>query len=114
MSEYAAMIFAQSAKEPHEPQPRTARTAAANRTNRDRTACVKLLLGSTVYYKMKLPRCKYINRFYITPKLREAFLFQVPNSFGIFLITFAILKNPFANPRKKVANLVMEFAMFLS
>ena len=30
------MILAQSAKEPHEPQPRTARTAAANRTNRDR------------------------------------------------------------------------------
>ena len=70
MSEYAAMIFAQSAKqphepqqrtartatsnrtnrnrEPHEPQPRTARTVTANRTNRDRTACVKLLLGSTV------------------------------------------------------------------
>ena len=47
----------------------------------------------------------------ITAKLREAFLFQVPNSFGIFLITFAILKNPFA---KKVANLLMEFAMFLS
>ena len=36
MSEYAAMIFAQSAKEPHEPQPRTARTATANRTNRNR------------------------------------------------------------------------------
>ena len=50
----------------------------------------------------------------ITVKLREAFLFQVPNSFGIFLITFAILKNPFANPMKKVANLLMEFAMFLS
>ena len=50
----------------------------------------------------------------VTAKLREAFLFQVPNSFGIFLITFAILKNPFANPLKKVANLLMEFAMFLS
>ena len=50
----------------------------------------------------------------ITAKLREAFLFQVPNSFGIFLISFAILKNPFANPLKKVANLLMEFAMFLS
>ena len=50
----------------------------------------------------------------ITAKLREAFLFQVPNSFGIFLITFAILKNPFAIPLKKVANLLMEFAMFLS
>ena len=50
----------------------------------------------------------------ITAKLREAFLFQVPNSFGIFLITFAILKNPFANSLKKVANLLMEFAMFLS
>ena len=49
-----------------------------------------------------------------TAKLREAFLFQVPNSFGIFLITFAILKNPFANPLKKVANPLMEFAMFLS
>ena len=49
-----------------------------------------------------------------TAKLREAFLFQVPNSFGIFLITFAILKNPFANPLKKVANLLMKFAMFLS
>ena len=36
MSEYAAMIFAQSAKEPHEPQPQTARTATANRTNRNR------------------------------------------------------------------------------
>ena len=36
MSEYAAMIFGQSAKEPHEPQPRTARTATANRTNRNR------------------------------------------------------------------------------
>ena len=46
----------------------------------------------------------------ITAKLREAFLFQVPNSFGIFLISFAILKNPFANPLKKVANLLMEFA----
>ena len=51
---------------------------------------------------------------YLTAKLREAFLFQVPNSFGIFLITFAILKNPFANPLKKVANLLMKFAMFLS
>ena len=51
---------------------------------------------------------------FITAKLREAFLFQVPNSFGIFLISFAILKNPFANPLKKVANLLMEFAMFLS
>ena len=52
---------------------------------------------------------------FITAKLREAFLFQVPNSFGIFLvITFAILKNPFANPLNKVANLLMEFAMFLS
>ena len=50
----------------------------------------------------------------ITAKLREAFLFQVPNPFGIFLITFAILKNPFANPLKKVANPLMEFAMFLS
>ena len=50
----------------------------------------------------------------VTAKLREAFLFQVPNSFGIFLITFAILKNPFANPLKKVANLLMEFVMFLS
>ena len=50
----------------------------------------------------------------ITAKLREAFLFQVPNSFAIFLITFAILKNPFANPLKKVANLLMEFAMSLS
>ena len=30
----------------------------------------------------------------ITAKLREAFLFQVPNPFGIFLITFAILKKP--------------------
>ena len=49
-----------------------------------------------------------------TAKLPEAFLFQVPNSFGIFLISFAILKNPFANPLKKVANLLMEFAMFLS
>ena len=49
-----------------------------------------------------------------TAKLREAFLFQAPNSFGIFLISFAILKNPFANPLKKVANLLMEFAMFLS
>ena len=67
MSEYATMIFALSAKEPHEPQPRTAtanrtnrnrephepqpqtaRIVTANRTNRDRTACVKLLLGSTV------------------------------------------------------------------
>ena len=28
----------------------------------------------------------------ITAKLREAFLFEVLNSFGIFLITFAILK----------------------
>ena len=38
---------------------------------------------------------------------------SVPN--GIFLlISFAILKNPFANPLKKVANLLMEFAMFLS
>ena len=46
----------------------------------------------------------------ITAKLREAFLFQVPNSFGIFLNSFAILKNPFANPLKKVANLLMEFA----
>ena len=36
MSEYAAMILAQSAKELHEPQPRTARTATANRTNRNR------------------------------------------------------------------------------
>ena len=36
MSEYAAMIFAKSAKEPHEPQPRAARTATANRTNRNR------------------------------------------------------------------------------
>ena len=35
-SEYAAIIFAQSAKEPHEPQPRTARTATANRPNRNR------------------------------------------------------------------------------
>ena len=51
---------------------------------------------------------------HITAKLREAFLFEVLNSFGIFLITFAILKNPFANPLKKVANLLMEFAMFLS
>ena len=51
---------------------------------------------------------------YITAKLREALLFQVPNSFGIFLTSFAILKNPFANPLKKVANLLMEFAMFLS
>ena len=50
----------------------------------------------------------------LTAKLREAFLFQAPNSFGIFLISFAILKNPFANPLKKVANLLMEFAMFLS
>ena len=50
----------------------------------------------------------------ITAKLREAFLFQVPNWFGIFLITFAILKNPFANPLKKIANLLMEFVMFLS
>ena len=50
----------------------------------------------------------------VTAKLREAFLFQIPNSFGIFLISFAILKNPFANPLKKVANLLMEFAMFLS
>ena len=50
----------------------------------------------------------------LTAKLREAFLFEVLNSFGIFLITFAILKNPFANPLKKVANLLMEFAMFLS
>ena len=50
----------------------------------------------------------------VTAKLREAFLFEVLNSFGIFLITFAILKNPFANPLKKVANLLMEFAMFLS
>ena len=56
---------------------------------------------------------KYICGF-ITAKLREAFLFEVLNSFGIFLITFAILKNPFANPLKKVANLLMEFAMFLS
>ena len=55
-----------------------------------------------------------LNLLAITAKLREAFLFQVPNSFGIFLITFAILKNPFANPLKKVANLLMEFAMFLS
>ena len=36
MSEYAAMILAQSAKEPREPQPRAARTATANRTNRNR------------------------------------------------------------------------------
>ena len=43
-----------------------------------------------------------------TAKLREAFLFQVPNSFGIFLITFAILKNPFANPLKKVANGIVQ------
>ena len=50
----------------------------------------------------------------ITAKLREAFLFEVLNSFGIFLITFGILKNPFANLLKKVANLLMEFAMFLS
>ena len=50
----------------------------------------------------------------LTAKLREAFLFEVLNSFGIFLITFAILKNPFANPLKKAANLLMEFAMFLS
>ena len=47
-SEYAAMIFAQSVKESHEPQPRTARaatltartvtarTVTANRTNRSR------------------------------------------------------------------------------
>ena len=70
------MIFAQSAKEPHEPQPRTARTATANRTNRsrephepqprtaqttaanrmnrDRTACVKLLLGSTVWNSLSI------------------------------------------------------------
>ena len=47
-------------------------------------------------------------------KLRKAFLFRVPKSFGIFLITFAILKNPFANPLKKVPNLLMEFAIFLS
>ena len=53
-------------------------------------------------------------RLLVTAKQREAFLFQVPNSFGIFLITFAILKNPFANPLKKVANLLMKFAMFLS
>ena len=32
-SEYAAIIFAQSAKEPHEPQPQTARAATANRPN---------------------------------------------------------------------------------
>ena len=50
----------------------------------------------------------------VTAKLREAFLFQVPSSFGIFLITFAILKNPFANPLKKVANPLMELAMFLN
>ena len=42
----------------------------------------------------------------VTAKLRKAFLFQVPNSFGIFLITFATLKNPFANPLKKVASLL--------
>ena len=36
MSEYAAMIFAHSAKEPHEPQPQTAGTTIANRTNRNR------------------------------------------------------------------------------
>ena len=39
-------------REPHEPRPLTARTATANRTNRDRTACVKLLLGSTVFYNI--------------------------------------------------------------
>ena len=47
-------------------------------------------------------------------QLREVFLLKVPNSFGILLITFAVLKNPFANPLKKVANLLTEFAMFLS
>ena len=54
------------------------------------------------------------NNLILTAKLREAFLFQVQNSFGIFLITFAILKNPFAIPQKKVANLLIELAMFLS
>ena len=71
---------------------------------------------------MKLNRLKYVTVIFrqyvtfdsITAKLREAFLFQVSNSFGIFLITSAILKNPFANPLKKVANLLMKFAMFLS
>ena len=65
--------------------------------------------------------CSNIKVKIITAKLRKAFLFQVPNSFGIFLISFAILKNLFANPLKKVANplkkvanLLMEFAMFLS
>ena len=57
---------------------------------------------------------KFQLKYGFTAKLREAFLFQVPNLFGIFLISFAILKNLFANPLKKVANLLMEFAMFLS
>ena len=75
------------------------------------------LLNPTTAFKVN-PRLKYVSwnppgfKFF-TAKLREAFLFEVLNSFGIFLITFAILKNPFANPLKKVANLLMEFAMFL-
>ena len=40
----------------------------------------------------------FTNNSHFTAKLREAFLFQVPNSFGIFLITFAILKNPLQIP----------------
>ena len=50
---------------------------------------------------------------FITAKLREVkrsyFKFQTHLE-----ITFAILKNPFANPLNKGANLLMEFAMFLS
>ena len=48
---------------------------------------------------LKLVNLK-VHKKYLTAILREAFLFRVPNSFGIFLMTFAILKNPFANPLK--------------
>ena len=57
-----------------------------------------------------------ISAFYPHFSFRFQFPFQ-PFSFSVLfrlLITFAILKNPFANPLKKVANLLMEFAMFLS